>query len=284
METIRPCLFLFSVVCIIMEEKRTEMNESENESKFSREEVINLSMSLGQVLLQSGAETSRVEDSIRRFCQKNGCNHLQVFVTPTVIVIGDVESGEATRVSRVISRSTNLHIISQINDFTYQVGYRQWSYGQAMTWLDKKRKCGPMYGTMLTAFASGFAAACFTRMLGGKAPEFWVAFLVGGLCMLLLRKLSSYQPGAFWENAVAGAAIGGMSIGCCHYLPGCSLDIVIGGSLMPFLPGTAFVNSVRDYMGGDLVSGNCRFAEALLFAVSIALGLAFSLKLWLLWS
>lgn len=101
--------------------------------------------------------------------------------------------------------------------------------------------------------------------------------------MLLLKKISGYRPSAFWENAVAGCAIGGLSIACCHIMQQGKLDIIIGGALMPFLPGTAFVNSVRDYIGGDLVSGNCRFAEALLFAVSIAVGLAFSLRLWLLW-
>ena len=45
------------------------------------------------------------------------------------------------------------------------------------------------------------------------------------------------------------------------------------------------VNSVqRDYMAGDLISGNSRIAEALLFATSIAIGLAFSLLLWYNWN
>ena len=44
------------------------------------------------------------------------------------------------------------------------------------------------------------------------------------------------------------------------------------------------VNSVqRDYMAGDLISGNSRIAEAMLFATSIAIGLAFSLLVWYHW-
>lgn len=250
---------------------------------LTKEEVINISMSMGQVLLQNGAETSRVEDTIRRFCQRHGYFSLNVFVTPTVIVIGETETGESTRVCRVFTRTTNLHIISKINDFSYSHYGQDWSYQKAMEWLEDKRKKGPLYTAELTSLASGFAAACFTQMLGGAKLEFWSAFLAGGLGMLLLKKLNGYRPSAFWENAVAGCAIGGLSIACCRFLPQCNLDITIGGALMPFLPGTAFVNSVRDYMGGDLVSGNCRFAEALLFAVSIALGLALSLKLGMLW-
>ena len=52
---------------------------------------------------------------------------------------------------------------------------------------------------------------------------------------------------------------------------------------MPFLPGVAFTNGLRDYMAGDLISGNSRIAEALLFATSIAIGLAFSLLVWYHW-
>lgn len=251
--------------------------------KLSKEEIINISMAMGSVLLQNGAETSRVEDTIRRFCQRHGYFTLNVFVTPTVMVMGETSSGESTRICRVFNRTTNLHIISKINDFSYSLYGEDWSYQKAMDWLEDKRKKGPLYNDEITSLASGFAAACFTRMLGGGNPEFLAGFLVGGLGMLLLKKLSGYRPSAFWENAVAGATIGGLSMICCKLWAGGNLDIIIGGSLMPFLPGTAFVNSVRDYMGGDLVSGNCRFAEALLFAVSIALGLAFSLKLGMLW-
>ena len=44
------------------------------------------------------------------------------------------------------------------------------------------------------------------------------------------------------------------------------------------------VSSVqRDYMAGDLLSGNARIAEALLFAASIAIGIAFALRAWVLW-
>jgi len=45
----------------------------------------------------------------------------------------------------------------------------------------------------------------------------------------------------------------------------------------------AFTNGLRDYMAGDLLSGNARIAEALLFAASIAIGIAFALRAWVLW-
>ena len=101
--------------------------------------------------------------------------------------------------------------------------------------------------------------------------------------MVLLKQLGGYRPSAFWENALAGAAIGACTILCCAISVQCTKTNIIVGSLMPFVPGVACTNGLRDYMAGDLVSGNSRIAEALLFAISIAIGLAFSLLVWYHW-
>ena len=60
-------------------------------------------------------------------------------------------------------------------------------------------------------------------------------------------------------------------------------DFMLIRELLPFVPGVAFTNGLRDYMAGDLLSGNARIAEALLFAASIAIGIAFALRAWVLW-
>ena len=57
--------------------------------QLNRKQTLDIAMALGKVLLKSGAETSRVEDTIERFCAKNHYPDVNVFVTPTVIVLGD---------------------------------------------------------------------------------------------------------------------------------------------------------------------------------------------------
>ena len=47
---------------------------------------------------------------------------------------------------------------------------------------------------------------------------------------------------------------------------------VITGTLMLLVPGIAITNSLRDIIGGDYVSGLARMIEAILIAVSIAIG------------
>jgi uncharacterized membrane protein YjjP (DUF1212 family) len=120
-------------------------------------------------------------------------------------------------------------------------------------------------------------------MLGGNGHDFIAAFVTGLVAMLVLKLLGGYRPSAFWENALAGASIAVVAIVCCAISVQCTMDKIIVGAVMPFVPGVAFTNGLRDYMAGDLVSGNSRVAEAILFASSIAVGLAFVLQAWHKW-
>ncbi len=149
--------------------------------------------------------------------------------------------------------------------------------------MENKLKEAPPYNKWLVCLASGLASAGFSGMLGGNTHDFIAAFVTGFFSMLLLKQLAGYRPDAFWENALAGASVGALALFCCAMSVQCTMEKIIVGAVMPFVPGVAFTNGLRDYMAGDLVSGNSRIAEALLFASSIAVGLAFVLQAWYKW-
>ena len=56
-------------------------------------------------------------------------------------------------------------------------------------------------------------------------------------------------------------------------------DIIMIGTIMNVIPGVAFTNSLRDLLGGDLMTGILRFSEVLIDTVAIAGGYAMSLLL-----
>lgn len=250
---------------------------------LKRDEALNMAMTMGKVLLKSGAETSRVEDTITRFCHANNCHDINVFVTPTVIMLGDEKPNGYSCICRIRSRSTNLKAVSDINELSYNIRSWPMSYDETMEYLEKQLHTRPPYGKWLLCLMSGVGSACFSTMLGGNSHDFAAAFVTGFLAMLLLKQLGGYRPSAFWENVLAGGAIGAVALFCCSISVQCTMEKIIVGALMPFLPGVAFTNGLRDYMAGDLMSGNSRIAEALLFASSIAIGLAFVLQLWYKW-
>ena len=78
--------------------------------------------------------------------------------------------------------------------------------------------------------------------------------------MLLLLKQAQHElVRIVHPNVVNPVVIGGQVI------PTRTMQNIIVGALMPFLPALPFTNGVRDYIGGDLLSGNSRIAEAVLF-------------------
>mgnify|MGYP002411734172 CR=1 FL=1 len=49
---------------------------------------------------------------------------------------------------------------------------------------------------------------------------------------------------------------------------------------MNLVPGVALTNSMRDLIGGDLIAGLLRLAEALLIAFVLAMGVGFAMLLY----
>ena len=151
----------------------------------------------------------------------------------------------------------------------------------AKRWLQSRLARSHPYGNAVICVAAGLGSACFAMLLGSASIyNFIAAFLTGFIAMTLLKMVNNFHPTPFWENFLAGFSIGIVAQTCCLLYPYCTLENITVGALMPFLPGLAFTNGVRDYMAGDLLSGNSRIAEAGLFALSIAIGLAFALKAW----
>ena len=76
------------------------MSEAGKLQSLTKEQTMNLALVVGKLLLKSGAETSRVEDSMTRLCYHFGVRDLNVFVTPTFIMLGEENTEGKTRVCR----------------------------------------------------------------------------------------------------------------------------------------------------------------------------------------
>ena len=68
------------------------------ENKIShdhKKNVLRFALFIGELMLINGAETYRVEDTIIRICKSRGFNHINVFTSPTVLIISDYKFKDA---------------------------------------------------------------------------------------------------------------------------------------------------------------------------------------------
>lgn len=84
--------------------------------------LITVSTLAGQILLESGAETYRVEETISRICIAYGAHTADSFVIPTGIMVTVTYYDEvATLVKRITSRGVDLNKINAVNDLSRRI-------------------------------------------------------------------------------------------------------------------------------------------------------------------
>ena len=129
-------------------------------------------------------------------------------------------------------------------------------------------------------FAAGAASGCYGYILGASALESMVAFFIGCILYVWVLTAKKQHISKMIVNIVGGVIITALALAAYHLpLPGgVKLDGMIIGSIMPLVPGLAFVNAIRDIADSDFLSGTVRMIDALLVFVYIAVGVGVTLS------
>lgn len=243
--------------------------------------IIHLAADAGKIILESGGETYRVEETITRICSAYGLSHAESFVTPTGIMISasDCNGQIISLVKRINSRTVDLEKISKVNDLSRNIKLKNLSEEFVHKELIKISEA-PRYGLKVTLFFSAVAASSFTLLFGGNFNDFIVSFFIGIIIKSISILLSNIKINEFFINVLGGAIAALLALLAVYIHVAFNIDKIIIGSIMLLVPGLAITNAIRDTIAGDLVSGISRASEAFLVAVAIAVGSGITLKLW----
>lgn len=94
-----------------------EMENINKQEHIDETLIKDVVMMAGRILLESGAEGTRVEDTMTRIARKLGYPESNSFVTNTVIQF-TLHNESYPRIFRINSRDTNLIKISQANEIS----------------------------------------------------------------------------------------------------------------------------------------------------------------------
>lgn len=243
--------------------------------------LFKFAMLSGEIMLRSGAETYRVEDTINRILETSSFSDIESFVTPTGIfaTLDDPSITMITYVKRVSKRTIHLSKVELVNDISRKYCMNQLSIEDAYTELVQVQN-KPTYPYWVMILAIGLAAGFFTVVFSGNIYDFIVSTLIGftlGLIEILFNRLNISK---FFYDIVGGSVIALIAIIFTKFIPfGTNFDLIIIGSIMPLVPGVSFTNAVRDTIEGNLLAGISRAVDALIVAASIATGVGVMLKL-----
>ncbi|SET37236.1 threonine/serine exporter family protein [Paenibacillus sp. NFR01] len=241
-------------------------------------EIIDLCLLAGKIMLQSGAETYRVEDTMSRMAAALGFPGAHSYVTPTVIMFTTSRT-EPVKLFRIAERTTDLEKVSEVNDISRRLSERQITAAEARERLNTVDDAAHAYPLWLQIIAAAITGACFTVMFKGSLWDAVPALLVSALGFAAATYLHRLVQVRFFAEFTASFLIGLTAFFSVKFGIGNEMDKIIIGSVMPLVPGLLITNAVRDLMAGHLVSGLSKGADAFLTAFAIGTGIGLVLSL-----
>lgn len=228
----------------------------------------------GEIMLRSGAETYRVEDTMYHILQTSNIESTQVIalMTGIVVTLNDKNMEQpVTLMRRVEERSTNISNIIKVNDISRRYCAGKITLEEAYEELQHVKS--KQYKRLVYNLATIGIAVGFAIMFGGTPTDVLAAAIVGAVLagVVTLGKLAKIN--GVLINVLAGMGIAMLTVVVQRFLfAEISTDIVIVSAIMPIVPGVAITNAIRDTLQGDYLSGCARILEALLIAMAIAVG------------
>ncbi|WP_122640083.1 MULTISPECIES: threonine/serine ThrE exporter family protein [unclassified Romboutsia] len=243
--------------------------------------ILNFASTAGKMMLQCGGETYRVEETITRICQSFDVDDIDVFASPTAVMVSIIVDGKIhSVVKRISSRSIDLNMVHNINSLSRTI----YKNRPDIYFCEKEleRLCvEDFYSLKTTLFAAGIATSTFTILFGGGFTDFICAFIIGILTKALSLFLNKSSLNEFFINSICGALVSIYSIILLNLGIITQLDKLVAGSIMLLVPGLSLTNSIRDILEGQLLSGLAKAAEALFIGISTAVGTGTILHLYL---
>lgn len=238
----------------------------------TKKKIMHQLLEVGEMLLSSGAEISRVEETMARMGAAYGAEKTDVFAITTSIVVTMIfKNGEMlTQTRRVIpSGGTDFTRIEELNELSRRCCARPLSAEELTREVERIKKMSP--GKAYFYGGSMLAVASLTMFFGGNMLDGGVAAVAAILICLLQKRFAPLCGNNVIFNFFASWITGCLICILSMIFP-VHVDKVIIGDIMLLIPGLALTNAVKNMLTGDTVSGTMRLAESVLWAGALAGG------------
>ncbi|WP_430535286.1 threonine/serine exporter family protein [Listeria rocourtiae] len=227
----------------------------------------------GKIMMESGAEMYRVEDTMSRIAEAASERKGISFVTPTGIFMA-LHGGSTVKMEQIPARTINLEKVSLVNDLSREFTMKQITLGQLYTRLralDKEVKFFPVW---LQIVAAAVVSGTLMMIFGGVWKDLLTTCIIGAIGFVIFYYGTEFFKVKFLAEFLAAFSVGLLAVLAISIDWGVSLDKMIIGGVMPLVPGVPITNAVRDLLAGHLLSGMARGTEALITAGTIGIGIA----------
>lgn len=242
-------------------------------------DILEVASYAGKIMLESGAEAYRVEETMNRICMTLGVETANSYATPTVIIASVAHKGKIkSLVVRISNRSVDLQKIHKVNDLARKLNknINLEELKERLKEIDEEKR----YSNSKTILFSAIGAFGFVFLFGGSLKDAIAAFIIGLAVKYVSIKCEVIGLNSFFITSISAGILALLAIFSMKVNLANDMDKVIIGSIMLLVPGLAITNAIRDTVAGDLISGLARGVEAFLTAIAVAVGTGVVLSFW----
>ncbi len=238
-----------------------------------KNKLISCMLNMGEELLKSGAEISRVEDTLTRIATAYGTKKVNVFgLSSNILVTLEFENGEVVTRSRRINNTlqNNFRKLESLNNLSRRFCTENMPVSELESELNNI--CAISASKVVTYLGNALASGAFAMFFGGNIYDSIVAAVFGLFICYMQYRLTPFCKNNITFIIIVSFLCGfGISLLATPF-SFLHADKIMIGDIMLLVPGVALTNSVRDIFIGDTITGSIRFIESILSAGALAVG------------
>ena len=237
--------------------------------------LLKLCTDLGHRLAICGAETFRVEESVKLIMAAYGIE-AETFAIPNKLIVSiETPDGKPmTRMRRIGVHGNDLASVERYTSLSRRICAQTPDLQTATEWLKETDASLIQYSWLMQMIGHFLGAFGFCFLFGGNFMDALLSGVCGfiiGAVGCFLDKLNTNQ---FFRTIITAYLMAVLAYILAGYGIAYNADTIIISALMLLVPGLLFTNAMRDIIYGDTNSGVNRMVQVFMIAMAIALGTA----------
>lgn len=229
----------------------------------------------GKILLSSGAEISRTEDTMNYIARAMNFKYLEAYVSNRGIfaTAKKADGTEITRIYNVPEVDINLSKIESVNALSRRITQKNITIEEIESELNQIDTMSD-YSFFWRLVAYTLGASGFSYAIGSSITDSIIAGIIGlilGVYMCTIKRILSSDVLITILGSILIALLGNLFI---HFELGSNLSVILLGAMIDIVPGVPFVNAIREYSQNNYNTGITLMMGALLTCIAMAVGVA----------
>ncbi|MEG0229198.1 MAG: threonine/serine exporter family protein [Oscillospiraceae bacterium] len=218
------------------------------------EKILSCILDIGEILLKSGSEINRIEDTMIRISKAYDFIRIDVLViTSSIIVTAQTKNEDIiSQTRRITGRQTDMNKIEMVNDLSRKICKNPVAIKNLKHEIFQINNTKG-YPTWVIYIIYASIAATFSIFFGGV----WLDAVAAAICGLFLKAFLDVGTKIKMQNIVLTILASTFSGYLAYFLVFCHLGInpdkIIIGIIMLLIPGVALTSSLKDMLIGDLI-------------------------------